>query len=323
MAKLFLAKVTNLGDTKADGFEWSVESVDFDSAATVEVAEPFAEHCSREGATVTCEFGNVLVRGDSLEIPILVTPTDAEVGRLGELKISVSSPEDPGTAGNNSTTVEVSVSAPGADIIVFAEDVVAGRDDETGEVKRIAPGSEADFYFGMANDGSLTAAGFEFQIKLPERVTFVAGLSGCDLSEADRTLTCKIPDVALEPNHFIEETLKVKVAADAPGPVELTGSMEGKALGVTSDPSTLARRAADAPSWAKTIRSGFDPTEVDNGDNTDSFTVFVAASGGGGLPVTGAATTIMASVGGALVLAGAAFYLVSRRRRILLVTPAE
>jgi hypothetical protein len=139
--------------------------------------------------------------------------------------------------------------------------------------------------------------------------------------------SCSAPEVELPADHFFEWTLTVKIADTAPGTAALTGSIEGRGLGVVDETPALAARAAKAkvPAFATAARNDFDPTEVDNRDNTDEFAVFTgaAAGGGGGLPVTGPKAAVFGMVGLGALAIGVVALVGARRRRIVLMTPAE
>jgi hypothetical protein len=322
--KPFTVKVTNLGDTKSDGFGFVLDTADVDtSKVTVTLPDDYDEFCEVQTKEFVCDLGNVLVRNDSLEIPVLVVPVDgAPDGAAGSFQVTAINDAD-ADKGNNSAGAEVTISEPGVDIVVWAEDVTAGRDDETGEAKRIAPGGTGDLTFGIANGGSLIANGVEIVFNLPQHVSFVETPDDCSVS--GQKVTCTISDLILEPNKFLEASLPVKVASDAPQSVELKGTFDGRSLGVLEATAADARQARNGlPTWAKVSTNAFNPNEVDNKDNSDDFVVFVGTGGnGGGLPTTGPKAIVIGGVGAAVLAFGVVLLLGARRRRILLVTPAE
>jgi hypothetical protein len=267
------------------------------------------------------------VRNDSLEIPVEVTPVSGgPTGAAGSFAVMAKSDHDSNMR-NNSASVPVAVSPHGVDIVVWADDVVAGRDGETGEAKRIPPGGTGELAFAAVNLGSLVAKGLDLTIQLPEHVTFTADLEGCTRSGDNRRLTCNLPDVELEPNGGAGTEVPVKVADNAPQSVELKGTIEGHALGVLEALSAASRKSTALSGWTKTGEK-FDPSEVDNKDNTDEFVVFVGAGtggggGGGGLPVTGSKAVVIGGAGAAVLAAGVFLVVAARRRRVVLVTPSE
>ena len=330
-AKPFLVKVTNVGDAKSDGFRFVIETTFVDAyKVNVGLPDELDEFCEEYTKKFICEFGNVLVRNDSLEIPIEVAPISGRpIGDAGSFAVTATSDQDVNMR-NNSVGVPVAVSPHGVDIVVWADDVVAGRDNETDEAKRIPPGGTGELAFAAFNVGSLVAKGIDLTVQLPEHVTFTADVENCKRSGDNRRLTCSLPDVELEPNGAVgtEEPIPVKVADNAPQSVELKGTIEGHALGVLEAVSAASRKSTAPSGWT---RSGekFDPSEVDNKDNTDEFVVFVGAGtgggggGGGGLPVTGPKAIAIGGVGAVVLGAGVFPFVAGRRRRVVLVTPSE
>jgi hypothetical protein len=325
--KVFTAQVTNLGDTKSGDFDFVLNLASLDTTkVTVALPTDLDEFCEPvSGAKIECGFGNVLVRNDSLEIPIIIKPVSgATAGPVGSFAVSATTAGDTNT-GNNSATAPVSVSKPGVDIVVWADDVTAGRDGDTGEAKRVAPGAVGEVAFLFANDGSAAATGIELVFTLPQHVSVEGNLVGCTVS--GNKVTCNIPGLLLLPNEYVEAELPVRVAADAPQSVELKGSLQGRSLGVAEALTEDARNKAtrQAPSWVKIAADQFNPNEVDNKDNTDDFVVFVGTTGGGGggLPVTGPKAIVIGGVGAAVLAVGVFLFVSSRRRRVVLVTPAE
>jgi hypothetical protein len=321
--KPFTVKVTNLGDTKTDGFDVVVDFAKIDGTkVTVTVPSDLSTFCApASGSKIACEFGNVLVRNDSFEMPVIVTPVSGgATGSAGSFAVAATTAGDTNAA-NNNATVPVSVSKAGVDIVVWAEDVTAGRDDDTGEAKRLAPGATGAVSFGIANAGSVGADGFELVFQLPQHVSVVGTLAGCTVSGSK--VTCTLEDVLLDADRYLEAELPVKLSADAPQSVELKGTLQGRSLGVAEGPSGDASRSArTAPSWLKVAAGEFDANEVDNKDNSDDFVVFVGTNGGG-LPVTGPKAIMIGGVGAAVLAVGVFLFMGARRRRVVLVTPAE
>lgn len=324
--KPFLVKVTNVGDTKNDGFGFVLDLNGLDDRkVTVELPEDADDACKKQGRKLACEFTNVLVRNDTAEFAIEVKPVPGRggVGPAGSFTATVVNDKDTNKS-NDSTTVKVSVAKPGVDIFAFASDVVASRDKATGKVEPVVPGDTGELAFGVFNFGSVAASGVEIAIQLPEHVQFTAPLEGCTTSADKRRLTCTLSNYRLEPGNVgVGAEVQVKVASNAPQSVELKGSIVAKSLGVAEALGADARRAAPpAPSWLKTRTTS---DEVDTGDNTDEFVVFVGRTGdgGGGLPVTGPKAVAIGGVGAVVFAVGVFLLVAARRRRVVLVTPAE
>ncbi|GAA1041642.1 hypothetical protein GCM10009557_65830 [Virgisporangium ochraceum] len=321
--KPFVVKVTNVGDADSDGFAFVLDVSGLDlKKVTIELPEGTDKACGKQGGKIACEIVNVLVPNDSAEFPVEVKPVSGRggLGPAGSFKAMVSNDKDTNKS-NDSTTVKVSVAKPGVDIVVWAGDVVAGRDEATGKVERVKPDGSAELSFAVFNFGSVASKGIEFVVQLPEHVQFTAGLEGCTTSSDKRRLTCTLTDFLFEPgDRGIGADVPVKVASNAPESVDLKGSIVGKSLGVAEALGADARRAApQAPGWLKTRNNADD---VDAGDNTDEFVVFVGAVDGG-LPVTGPKALAIGGVGAVVFAVGVVLLVAARRRRVVLVTPAE
>jgi hypothetical protein len=255
------------------------------------------------------------------QLPIILKD-GAEKGSAGSFKVSIKSTAPDPDESNNSATIPVEVVESGPDLTTIAYDVRA----EDGEP--VKPGASAPFFWTVANEGDQTVKGVVLQITLPEHVTFVDEYPACTITPDQRFLTCEDPNVEIEPGYEIEETIPVKVSADAPGPVTLSGGLlKAAASGVISP--ELARGAKAA----KTL-GGFEvvpideepPADVDPADNTAEFSVFVGGTGGGGggdLPVTGVQAGLIGGVGLAVLAGGGALLLMSRRRKVVLVTSGD
>lgn len=75
--------------------------------------------------------------------------------------------------------------------------------------------------------------------------------------------------------------------------------------------------------------------DVDESDNTDTYSIFVSVNGGSGggstggdgdggsLPVTGAQAGLFGGIGAFVIVLGAVLFLVARRRRVVLMTPGD
>jgi hypothetical protein len=331
VGKFVYVQVTNIGDKKADGFDVSI-SIDRVDGVAVSLPSSLDDFCEPDGADAfKCEFGNVLVKHDQLEIPVAVQAEAGFQGPGGKISATVTSGQDTAT-GNNSGSVDIEVVKKGVDLVLWADDIVASRDEDTGELKGVKPGDVANLNFFIANAGSLAAGGLDLKIELPEHVTFTADeVDGCELDSAKRVLTCHIEDFILEPNEQIDGELEVKIAASAPNPSALKGKLAGKALEAlkpSEEEEPAEAESETAPlSWAKVTSNGTRKVEIDKTDNIDEFTIFVGnpstGGGGGGLPVTGARAGLVGGVGAAVVVLGAVLFLVARRRRLVMVTPAE
>jgi LPXTG-motif cell wall-anchored protein len=91
----------------------------------------------------------------------------------------------------------------------------------------------------------------------------------------------------------------------------MDGLVSAGALGVDAPVPALAARARSA---FFSLTELPDVSDVDASDNSDEFTVFVAAAPE--LPDTGASIGLYAGTGGALVIVGGLLLLMTRRRRV-------
>jgi hypothetical protein len=331
VGKFVYIQVTNIGDKKAEGFDLriSVERVD---GVSVTLPSSLDDFCEADGADAfNCEFGNVLIKDDQLEVPVAVQAEADFRGAGGKISATVTSDQDK-TAGNNSGSADIEIVKKGVDLVLWADDIVASRNDDTGELTGVKPGDDASLHVFIANAGSLAAAGLDLKIELPEHVTFTEeDIDGCEVDAAKRVLTCGLDDFTLEPNEQIDGEFAVKISANAPNPSALKGTLGGIARearepGEEEGPAATTE-SEKIPTWAKVTSNGTRKVEIDKTDNVDQFTIFVGnpstGGGGGGLPVTGARAGLVGGVGAAVVVLGAVLFMVARRRRLVMVTPAE
>jgi hypothetical protein len=333
-AKIFFAKITNLGDVTAEGLTVDIDLAGLDSSRVeATVGEPIAEACDASAEDkITCTFGGTLAADETFEFPLTLTPVaGAEPGSAGEFTVAVQpgeGQEDADTA-NNTTEVPVELVGSGGDIVVLAQDVIAGV-GENGKVLPVPPGETAPLFWLLANSGDTAVRGLTLTVELPEHVTFAEKFEGCVYSNGDRSVTCTAPDEILEPDTAIgpEEGWAVEVSADAPGPVNLAGTAKGSASAVVEDGAQILSAPAKSatPEWCEEPADMPPAAEVDEADNSDDFTVFIGApagGGGGGLPVTGVQVGLIGGIGGGVLAVGAVLFLLARRRRVVLVTPGD
>lgn len=328
--KVFLSKIKNVGDATATGLLVEVDL----STLTGVVAEPPQVPACEDSTDdkIVCDFGGTLAPNEIFDLPITFTPDAGFEGDAGTFTVTVNTEGD-ADADNNSTEVAVTVGGKGADIVAWADDVVAGY-GTNGEVEPVAPGESAPLFWAIYNFGNADAKGVTLTIQLPEHVMFEEIYEGCDVSEDGRTMNCTVADLVIpvgEGRGGGEEGLLVAVSEDAPGPLTVTGTVSGEALGVVSEGPTVFGAPAPAPEWLEPMDA---PADVDGGDNTDEFTVHIGApvgTGGGGtgggdggtLPITGAKAGLIGGVGAAALGLGAALFMLARRRRVVLVAPSD
>jgi hypothetical protein len=198
-------------------------------------------------------------------------------GDAGSFSASVSSSgtTDPDTT-NNTVKQSLTVRDVGdaVDMIAVAWDLY----ENSSERIPVMAGTTASLTFAMINGGTATASGVEVTITLPEHTAFAVVPSICDLNTARTVATCTDKE-AVVPYGFgfvvDPDTFRVRVDDDAPAPAGLTGGVvKVEALG-------QAPAAASAPrphlaGFSPDTDTVIPPAEVDNGDNTDAYTVFTA-----------------------------------------------
>ncbi|PWU51443.1 cell wall anchor protein [Micromonospora sp. S4605] len=238
---------------------------------------------------------------------------------------------------NDSKTVQIELTTEnGVDLEVWAPDVNAQVAWEPGGEPELLkstlnPGDETIVFAGFGNQGDMIADGLDFVASLPEGVTFSERLRGCEVSADRRRATCAAGTTRLMPGKTVYGVFAVKVAADVPAPVLLSGGTVSAtsrgALPVTD--KSLARAAGgELPPFLTTTK--IDAVEdIDPSDDSDDFTVKVAAvtggggGGDGGLPVTGPQAGLIGGVGVAVLAVGGTLFVLARRRRVVLVTPND
>jgi hypothetical protein len=187
----------------------------------------------------------------------------------------------------------------------------------------------------IGNQGDVAATGLKLTVTLPEHVTFVEEEEGCEYNAANTVATCTYENLPLVPaeeadpdNDVFSARLffnDLRVAADAPAPSVLPdGVVDAEPL-VAEAQAPARRQAAALPDNILEVPESLD---VDSSDNTDEFSVYVAAAsggegGGGELPITGVQAGLFGGVGLAVVVAGAVLLLMARRRRVVLVAPQD
>jgi hypothetical protein len=279
-------------------------------------------------------------------VPIPLVKQAGATGAAGQLTITVVVAGDTNKA-NDSKTVDVSVGGHGVDLGVVVPDVTLLDTDEIPTGKPIPPGGSSAVQGIIINQGDATATGLHVTVALPKDVTFPDS-EGCTLSADKRAVDCVADDLPLTPavdepsgddTSVVAFIFPVTVSADAQGPVTLTG---GEATVAATGQETLPEPAARKLARKAALPKGFQrltaaeaaaAVEVDPSDNTDGFSVLVAAkpggstggSGGegGGLPVTGPVAASVAGAGAAVIAIGAVLFVATRRRRVVLVTPAD
>jgi Domain of unknown function DUF11 len=326
--KVGFATVTNKGAETATGVVITFDLSELDTSV-VDLPAPDADACETSGDKIACHVVD-LKAGENADLPFeLISKGDGDAGKL---TATVSHAADDPEAGNDSATATVTVSEDsGPDLTVIAPDVPLNDQGQTGTV---APGAETELTYIVANFGDEAVSGLKFTIQLPEHVTFVEQEEGCEYAADNRKATCTYEGFGLIPadedsgegGPFSAAAFfnLIKVADDAPAPAVLDGGVvSAEGIAVEEQPEVAARKASALPEGAK----GMSAEDVDESDNSDEFSVHVAAAGGGGgggaLPVTGVQAGLIGGIGLAVVAGGGVLLLMARRRRVVLAVPDD
>lgn len=319
--------------------------------------DPFCEiHRVGGNAEIRCFLA--LLPGQRVNLNQLgLAPLSAVPGPAGTFK-AVLTGHDEGVIGpSNTANVAVEIVAAKPDLTTAVRDLSAGI-AETGLAQRITPGQTARLDWLLENFSPFVVTGVELTAQLPEHTSFATRLAGCTYSSDGRQVTCDVAQLpepleqgaALVPDQ--EHPWLVKVAPDAPGPIQLAGTLTAQATASTPESGSAGSQSADGSSpfnWLTTTKSamGFAAPansaagpgdaltastsgetattdgDADPEDNADGFTVFIGQNTNptqtsrpdGSLPITGTNTGLVAGVGGTLLLAGLVLVLMARRGR--------
>ncbi len=318
----------------------------------------FADICDDDPAdgTVYCAVDKTSIPepGGTTDLSYLVTRADDSADASGELTVTVLVDGDDNTA-NNTDTAEVVIGEHGVDLGVVAEDVRAPIDADASLESgapvyidgSIAPGGSTAVVAIVFNQGDMTADGVRISVTLPEQATFTEPEQGCEYSADNRTVTCDYSEITLIPaDHDTQDgdatsggTFWFPAKIDAG--VAKSGALAGGSVTVAAlaavpygpkqnvaAPTALPENVEllDAADVDKVV-------DVDESDNTDTYSIFVSVNGGSGggstggdgssLPVTGAQAGLFGGLGAFVIVLGAALFLIARRRRVVLMTPGD
>ena len=329
--------VTNVGTATAEQVQLRFDLADLDlSKVEVDLTD-----CDREGDEIRCLLADEFVPspGAASDLDLPISRRHDATGAAGTLTVSVQADGDT-ESGNDTVTAKVTVGAGGVDLNVVAEDVYAV--DDAGDLtdRPVARGEVAALVGHVLNQGDLTAQGVKVSVKLPAGATFAEKLADCTYADK-RNATCTYDDLDLIPADLDTEDYLlsgadfwffVKVDADAKAPVLKNGLFMATAMkSVAADTASIKSLRKQDPKRTAAVR---DVTvsavkDVDDSDNIDEFSVFVApeesggSGGGGGLPVTGPQAAVLGGGGLVVAVAGALLFFLARRRRVVLVTPGD
>ena len=272
----------------------------------------------------------------------LAPAAGAEPGPAGKITaVMTDSLHDGVAAPAHVLTFPVTIAPSGADLFVWAPDQPFQADGSTGKIKR---GDNGSLSILIVNQGDQTVNGVRVTTKLVKGTTFT-DLDGCTVSADKVTLTCEFTDLTLIPAaqdidadddlwSAVEFTPGVHIADNAKSPKGWP-DLPGNTVAVESlavEPASASQR--NAVKAATTLPAGVQGVslaklDVDATDNTDDFTIMVAAAdgtgggsddggqggGSGSLPITGAPVVAVAGAGLAVFVVGGFLMFLTRRRK--------
>lgn len=309
--------------------------------------------CDVDGTRFSCLLGD-LAAGTTEDFGIPLFSTGGK-GPAGTLVVTIAAATADPDLKNNTVAHDITVTEPGYDLTTWVQDVYADVTvdaDEAGEsgLRPVKPGQTAPLDWAVYNDGSRKATGLAYGITLPAGVTFAELPEGCVAQELGgfAQAYCEDSGVVLRPGEYYTADVRVRVGADVTESVLRPGFVFAEGLDVADG------EPAERPQVAsKAQRETF--SEVDDGDNTAQFDVFVdltappspsptptatptpggtptaqptaspttGGGAGGGLPVTGVQAGLIGGIGAAVLLAGALLMILSRRRKVVVVAPGD
>ncbi|GAB3156036.1 hypothetical protein GCM10027290_53190 [Micromonospora sonneratiae] len=275
--KQFRVRLSNAGPDAAQGIRVTIDASKI-KQDVLAFGLPAGPDCVADGPTrVTCGLGELADGGNLTDFPALFATTPKKQGDAGSFKVTVTSATtDPDTS-NNSQTVQVQAAPAGYDLAAVAYDVHADPVART----PIAPGGTGELDWALYNQGSRAVRGIRFEIALPYWVTFAEKRTGCTYDDENNTAVCTRPNRTVRPGEVLQlaKPIKVKVAANAPGPMTLTGGrVVGYGLGDLAEEAENRTAAEDDTTVRKADAKVRKRLESDPSDNVASFSVFAAAS---------------------------------------------
>ncbi|WFE37938.1 PT domain-containing protein [Micromonospora sp. WMMD998] len=271
-AKPFKFQVNNtIGTVDAKGVRVTVETK---GLKTEKVGVLVPDGCTVTGTAFSCLLGD-LAAGTTEDFGLPLFSTGGR-GAAGTLTVSISAANGDGIL--DSVDHDITVTAPGYDLTTWVQDVYADVDvdgDEAGEadLRPVRPGETAPLDWAVFNDGSKKATGVGYGITLPAGVTFAELPEGCEEQDLGGVAHAYCADrgAVLKPGQFYTAGVRVKVGADVTEKLLRPGIIFASGLdSAAGEPEEAPRVASSAQ------RRAF--SEVDDGDNTAQFDVFVDPS---------------------------------------------
>ncbi|BCJ65190.1 DUF11 domain-containing protein [Polymorphospora rubra] len=289
--KQFFVRLSNDGPDAAQGVKVTIDAGDIDQNVLI-FGLPSGPGCEEDGPTkVTCELGDLASGTTVTDFPALFATTPKRKGSAGSFTVTVNAVTTDPNEANNTQTVNVEAVPGGLDLTAVARDVYADYADNT----PVAPGETGDLHWALYNAGRDTVQGVTFEIALPPYVTFADQRPGCKYNAENTVASCRRDARIVGPGEIfmMVRPMKVKVAADAPGPVGLSGGwVVGYANGKAGpDARSLAARSAGED----TVVEAADEKVRRDADPSDNAVQFAVVTGRNpvdlsvtGTPATGA-----------------------------------
>jgi len=314
--KVATITITNNGPGPIEGLELVFVSTDLDQdKVTFQIA-----FCGPGGPVLgedicPLDGDDVPPPGGHRTLDVNLVREAGATGDAGSLTVRVNTASPDPDEDNNESTAPVTINSLGADLRVLAPDVYAV--DSHGNPTRdpIPAGGSSVLIVDIFNQGDADGSGLSIDVHLPDHVTGESVGNECTPSQPAQDLQCAFETVLVSTCTEHPDScgfrfhLPVTVAADAPGPVALTG---GNVAAFTAAlvPQPDLRDSGHLPPGLTRITAA-SPDDVDGTDSSAEFSVFVA----GHLPVTGVRIGQFVALGAALVVFGALLVLLARRRR--------
>jgi hypothetical protein len=271
--KPVVVTVTNNGPATAIDVKITIDTTKLDTGK-VKVALPGTDAgCAATGDTVVvCDVAEILPGGhEKAGFDI----TGLSAGDAGTFKASVASATADADMTNNEAVQSISVKAEpsSVDMVAIAEDVYSNYDTKAG----VPAGASAPLFFAFINTGNAAADGLDFHVTLPQYVSFAKLPSYCTVTKG--VAACHRPDIVVPMDGMLsvdKDAFTVRVAANAPGPMALTGGLVDVSAAGVAAPSVEAPRQLSGFTLRSATKSEL--SDADQGDNSDAFSVFDAPS---------------------------------------------
>jgi LPXTG-motif cell wall-anchored protein len=304
-SKPYYVQITNNGPDVAKNVRVTVD-VSGLKTDLLTVVLPDRDGCTTDAGKSSCIVGDIRP-GENVNTwsPFTVVAVDGESQEplaAGSFTVEVSSDTAEADPNNNKpTTVGVKTFNRTFDMQAIVADVYSDLLSQ----KPIKPGEVVDFYVGLANLGSEKSPDVVAEISLPNFVTFADGNDECTFNAARTSAKCGttgVPPLAESPGWTPSSMLRVKVAADAPGPVALKGGIVSAGAKMPGEAAPVSPARASVASRKRSLNLPR-PADSDKTNDAAKFSVFtdknpadLAVNGGSGSGTVGSTVTIPVTV---------------------------